>query len=341
MSGKLRVSSGPAAGTTIDLNGDFTFGRDYGDGGSLGGDPEISREHARVTRGSAGELLIQDLGSTNGTFVNGHRIVAPTPIRPGDIVELGGSKVELAGDDAGFVAAGGSADAAGQTTRAGAVVAPPPAAPPARPAAPTGPTGLPQAPSHPGVSEAAGKRGGSGARIGVLAAIVGVLVGGAIAAVIWGAGESSAASSNEFSLMAEGWSGETLDPGTRQREIVITMKTFESPHGITDLRVHKYLDETKPPPQRTYDAIYTFSAQNGDTLVFSAAGDVTEPEGPDRFFGQTFEDWRVVAGTGVFEDAKGEGTITTAVDVAGRGPAEAPTGSNVVKHIQGTLELKE
>src|SRR5665648_310841 len=133
MSGKLRVSSGPAAGTTIDLNGDFTFGRDYGDGGS------------------AGELLIQDLGSTNGTFVNGHRIVAPTPIRPGDIVELGGSKVELAGDDAGFVAAGGSADAAGQTTRAGAVVAPPPAAPPpARPAAPTGPTGLPQAPSHPG-----------------------------------------------------------------------------------------------------------------------------------------------------------------------------------------------
>ncbi len=93
MSGTLRVSSGPAAGTTIELNGDFTFGRDSGDGGSLGGDPEISREHARLTRGADGEVLVQDLGSTNGTFVNGHRIAAPTRIRPGDVIELGGSKV--------------------------------------------------------------------------------------------------------------------------------------------------------------------------------------------------------------------------------------------------------
>ena len=313
MSGTLRVSSGPAAGTTIELNGDLTFGRDSGDGGSLGGDPEISREHARLTRGADGEVLVQDLGSTNGTFVNGRRIAAPTRIRPGDVIELGGSKVELTG---------------------GAGAATPPAAPP-RPAA-GGPTGLPKAPSHP----SAAKRG-SAARVGVLAALLGLLVGGAIAAVIWGGDESSAASTDEFSLMAEGWSGETIDPESRQREIVITMKTFESPHGIEELRVHKYLDESTPPPQRTYDAIYTFSAQNGDTLVFSAAGDVTEPEGPDRFFGQTFEQWRVVEGTGVFEGARGEGTITTAVDVAGRGPAEAPTGSNVVKHIEGTLQLKE
>ena len=319
MSGELRVSSGPAAGTTIDLNGDFTFGRDSGNGGSLGGDPEISREHARVTRASSGELLIQDLGSTNGTFVNGHRIAAPTPIRPGDVIELGGSKVELAGNGAGVAAPPGA-----------------PAAPPA-----PGPTGLPKAPAHPGVGDANAKRGGSSARVGVLAAILGVLVGGAIAWAIWGGSESSAATTEEFSLMAEGWSGETIDPESRQREIVITMKTFESPHGIEELRVHKYLDESTPPPQRTYDAIYTFSAQNGDTLVLSAAGDVTEPEGPDRFFGQTFEQWRVVEGTGVFEGARGEGTITTAVDVAGRGPAAAPTGSNVIKHIQGTLQLKD
>ena len=318
MSGELRVSSGPAAGTTIDLNGDFTFGRDSGNGGSLGGDPEISRKHARVTRASSGELLIQDLGSTNGTFVNGHRIAAPTPIRPGDVIELGGSKVELAGNGAG--------------------VASPPGAPAAPPA--PGPTGLPKASAHPGVGDSNAKRGGSSARVGVLAAILGVLVGGAIAAAIWGGSESSAATTEEFSLMAEGWSGETIDPESRQREIVITMKTFESPHGIEELRVHKYLDESTPPPQRTYDAIYTFSAQNGDTLVLSAAGDVTEPEGPDRFFGQTFEQWRVVEGTGVFEGARGEGTITTAVDVAGRGPAAAPTGSNVIKHIQGTLQLK-
>ena len=101
MARTLRVNSGPAAGTTIDLNGDFTFGRDVDDGGSLGGDPEISRRHARVSTASSGELLVQDLGSTNGTFVNGHRIEAPTPIRPGDVIELGGSKVEVAGDGRG------------------------------------------------------------------------------------------------------------------------------------------------------------------------------------------------------------------------------------------------
>ena len=85
-----------------------------------------------------------------------------------------------------------------------------------------------------------------------------------------------------------------------------------------------------PSPRRT-----------GTRSSSAAAGDVTEPEGPDAFFGQTFEQWRVVEGTGVFEGARGEGTITTAVDVAGRGPAEAPTGSNVVKHIQGTLQLSD
>lgn len=309
----LRVTSGPAAGTTIQLNGDVTFGRDAGDAGALGGDPEISREHARITTGSSGELQVEDLGSTNGTFVNGQQIAAPTSIHAGDRIELGGSALEVAGQPA--------------QQR------------PPRPGTTPPPVGKTPLPSELASSRPAtpAKNGGSKAPFAVVGAVIGVLVGGAIAAAIWGDDESNAA--ERFSLMAEGWSGETLAADTGQREIVITMKTFESPHGIEELRVHKYLDETTPPPQRTYDAIYTFSAQNGDTLVFSAAGDVTEPQGPDQFFGQTFEQWRVVEGTGIFEGAKGEGTITTAVDVAGRGTAEAPTGSNVIKHIQGTLEL--
>jgi len=332
----LRVTSGPAAGTTIDLREDFTFGREADAAGALGGDPELSRQHARITNPSDGELpRVEDLGSTNGTFVNGTRIQDPTPIRAGDVIELGGSKLELVGAGA-DAQAGALAGVGQQPTRADAVVPPPPAAPrtPAAPA-PAGPTGLPQAPAHPAV----GRR--STARVGVLAAVIGVLVGGAIAAVIWSGDESSAASSGEFSLMGEGWSAETLDPATSQREIVITMRTFQAPHGIQELRVHKFLDESGPPPQRTYDAIYNFSSRNGDTLTFSAAGDVTMPMGPDGFFGQTFEQWRVVAGTGIFEGAKGEGTVTTAVDVAGRGPGEAPTGSNIVKHIEGTLELQD
>ena len=87
----LRVTSGPAAGTTIQLNGDLVFGRDAADSGSLGGDPEISRRHARNPPGANGEAVVEDLGSTNGTFVNGQRISSPTPLRPGDSLELGGS----------------------------------------------------------------------------------------------------------------------------------------------------------------------------------------------------------------------------------------------------------
>ena len=309
----LRVTSGPAEGSTIELNGDLTFGRDAGDGGALGGDPEISRQHARITKGANGDLMVEDLGSTNGTLVNGHRIAAPTPIRAGDRIELGGSTLELSGGPA--------------------------PATPARPGTKPPPVGTQPLPSNLGPTHpATSKPGGVKAPFVVLAAIAGLVVGGLLSQLIWG-DDSSASDPEPFSLMAEGWSGETNDPDTGQREIVITMKTFEGQHGIEELRVHKFLDETTPPPQRTYDAMYTFTAQNGDTLVFSAAGDVTEPEGPDAFFGQTFEQWRVVEGTGIFEGARGEGTITTAVDVAGRGPAEAPTGSNVVKHIQGTLQL--
>lgn len=338
----IRVTGGPAAGATIQLNGDVTFGRNAADAGALGGDAELSREHARITRAATGDLLVQDLGSTNGTFVNGQRIAAPTPLRPGDQVQLGTSTLELAADGA-QTAIASTPPPVHQATKAGAPAPAPvaqqapatprPAAPPRRPAGP--------APEHPALAPAP-RDGGLGGRTSLLAAILGILIGGGIAAAIWAGDDSSAASPVErFSLMAEGFSAETFDERSGQREIVITMKTFEAPHEIEELHLHKYLDETTPPPQRTYDAIYTFTAQNGDTLVLSAAGDVTEPQGPDRFFGQTFEQWRVVNGTGNFEGAIGEGTITTAVNVAGRGPQSAPTGSNVVKHIQGELELRD
>ena len=173
----LRVTSGPAAGTTIDLHGEFTFGRDMPEAGALGGDPEISRKHARITTAPSGELLVEDLGSTNGTFVNGHKIEAPTPIRSGDRVELGGSVLELAGQAAG-----------GQPTRAGAQAF---AAAPAAAATPKPlPSGL-GAEQHP----ATGGKGGSKARFVVLGVILGVLVGGAISAVAFGGDDESASDS--------------------------------------------------------------------------------------------------------------------------------------------------
>ncbi len=52
-------------------------------------DPEISRQHARMVAQGAGAYAIEDLGSTNGTFVNGRRVPSLTPINHNDTVDLG------------------------------------------------------------------------------------------------------------------------------------------------------------------------------------------------------------------------------------------------------------
>lgn len=52
-------------------------------------DPEISRQHVRIVAQGANMYAVEDLGSTNGTFVNGRRIASLTPLNPNDTVDLG------------------------------------------------------------------------------------------------------------------------------------------------------------------------------------------------------------------------------------------------------------
>jgi pSer/pThr/pTyr-binding forkhead associated (FHA) protein len=92
----LRVTGGNAAGSEIPLDDGLLIGRSASGDGSLGGDPELSREHANI-KWAGVQLLIEDLGSTNGTFVNGARITEATPIRPGDAISIGASTAEVAG----------------------------------------------------------------------------------------------------------------------------------------------------------------------------------------------------------------------------------------------------
>src|ERR1700722_17374433 len=92
----LVVVTGPAAGERIPLVGELRLGRAER-GGDLGGDPELSRHHAVLRDGRDG-LCIEDLGSANGTFVNGGRINGIQPILPGDIVGVGGSSLRLTAD---------------------------------------------------------------------------------------------------------------------------------------------------------------------------------------------------------------------------------------------------
>jgi pSer/pThr/pTyr-binding forkhead associated (FHA) protein len=63
--------------------------------GRLGDDPEISRRHARVSRGAHGRLTIEDLGSANGTLVNDERIDAPRTLELGDLVKVGQTVLQV------------------------------------------------------------------------------------------------------------------------------------------------------------------------------------------------------------------------------------------------------
>ncbi len=91
----LRVVSGNAGGKEISFEDEFEIGRAAEGDGTLGDDPEISRRHARITRRAGDQLTIEDLGSTNGTFVNGKRIESPTPLTPGDTMKMGTTTIQV------------------------------------------------------------------------------------------------------------------------------------------------------------------------------------------------------------------------------------------------------
>ncbi len=86
---RLEVIAGNAAGAMLLVEDDLVIGRQVEGPGQLAGDEEISRSHARISREPAGHCAIEDLGSTNGTFVNGLRIRSPQTISEGDTIEVG------------------------------------------------------------------------------------------------------------------------------------------------------------------------------------------------------------------------------------------------------------
>jgi len=82
------MRSGPTPGVTFPLEGDqLTIGRDSSNGVAIN-DAEVSRKHSRLSF-QGGKYVLEDLGSTNGTFVNGQRLSGPAVLKPGDVVSLG------------------------------------------------------------------------------------------------------------------------------------------------------------------------------------------------------------------------------------------------------------
>jgi predicted component of type VI protein secretion system len=88
---RFEVVAGRAIGMSILLDDELLIGRHADGAGRLADDDEISRSHARISLDRAGFCAIEDLGSTNGTFVNGLRIAGPQTLSVGDTIEVGGT----------------------------------------------------------------------------------------------------------------------------------------------------------------------------------------------------------------------------------------------------------
>ena len=90
------VLDGPGLerGSTVEVTASAIVGRGPESGVSIDGDEFASAQHARIEASPDG-VWIEDLGSTNGTFVNGARVTAKRVLQPGDVVRVGETELQL------------------------------------------------------------------------------------------------------------------------------------------------------------------------------------------------------------------------------------------------------
>ena len=81
-------------GTEFLLADEVTVGRAGGCGVLLADDTFVSQLHARVFRRD-GDLWVEDLGSTNGTYLNKKKVTAPVAVRKGDKIQFGRTTLEV------------------------------------------------------------------------------------------------------------------------------------------------------------------------------------------------------------------------------------------------------
>jgi RND superfamily putative drug exporter len=92
---RLTVRSGPDEGATAEIAGTrFVIGRDE-DCDLVLTDEGVSRRHAELSVTADGAVVVTDLGSSNGTFVNGREIEAPVELRSNQDLRVGDSVIAL------------------------------------------------------------------------------------------------------------------------------------------------------------------------------------------------------------------------------------------------------
>jgi pSer/pThr/pTyr-binding forkhead associated (FHA) protein len=92
---KLVVAEGSLAGTTVALQGQtITLGRAH-DSTIVLDDDYASSRHARIYPDRDGQWIVEDLGSTNGTYLDRNRLTTPTPVPLGAPIRIGKTVNEL------------------------------------------------------------------------------------------------------------------------------------------------------------------------------------------------------------------------------------------------------
>jgi hypothetical protein len=245
----LKIVGGNAAGQSIPLEQELVIGRSTPGLGSLGGDSEISRVHARVFRDPSGRLMIEDLGSTNGTFVNGNRITGQVPLNPGDQVRVGQSSMSVEGGavDAGATAVGNVIPAPVPPPQPAAAAPPPTQQLPPQP--PPGPPGPPP-PGGPGfaggpIGGPPQATGGGGSKRGILIGLAVLVVAALIVGGLAVAGVFSSDDSSD-NTTAQTTSTPTTTP---------TTPTTTTPTTTTPTETTPAMPE--PPPDEPSNAGYT------------------------------------------------------------------------------------
>ncbi len=83
----LRITKGKQAGLTMSLGNQLKIGRST-DCQLILDDDYVSTRHARIYRSGEG-YLVEDLGSTNGTYLNNERLSSPAPFTTADTLRIG------------------------------------------------------------------------------------------------------------------------------------------------------------------------------------------------------------------------------------------------------------
>jgi Nif-specific regulatory protein len=101
MIAELVVVAGPVKGTRFALSDEVTIGRHSSNGFCIG-DPSVSRFHC-VVRPSAEGYTVADVGSNNGTLINGAAVTGVCTLRDGDRIIIGDTELRFAATPAGLL----------------------------------------------------------------------------------------------------------------------------------------------------------------------------------------------------------------------------------------------